>query len=76
MGAVLKVLPVPSGKFQVSLVNQFGRLKCFYRRLTTHITPCHLAQFVIDERHKLFESELIAFALINEQKRYLLRSDI
>ena len=76
MGAILKILFLSVGEFQIRFMNQGGRLQSVSRRLAVHITLRHPAQLVINERHQLLESVLVALAPIHEQARNLVGTGI
>lgn len=51
---------------KVHLVNQCGCLERVPRRLASETTPCHPAQFVIDERDQVVERRGVSLAPAQE----------
>src|SRR5262249_44804020 len=67
MHAVLQIMALLVDQFEVSFVNQSGRLQGMIGTLPAQITSGQLAQFVINQRHQLIESLLITTAPLKEQ---------
>ena len=65
VAAALPVTLFASFNFQIGFVNQVSSLKRVSRRLTSHMSPCHQPQFVIDERHQLLKCVFIPLTPIN-----------
>ena len=61
-------------EFEVRLVDKRGRLKCVAGSLAAQVVAGEATQFVVDERHQFFECCLIAFAPVNQELRYAVRS--
>jgi hypothetical protein len=55
MSAVMKVFLFLFDQAQVRLMDQCGGLQRMSGVLLAHMTPRHLPQFVVDERHQLVE---------------------
>jgi hypothetical protein len=55
VGAILKVLLFLFHHAQVRFMDERGRLQRVTGILVAHITPGHLPQFVVDERHQFVE---------------------
>jgi len=60
MSAVLKVFFFLFDHPQVRLMDERGGLQSVTRVLLAHVTPGHLAQFLVDEGHQLVERFAIA----------------